>query len=307
MRHRRLPLPAAALQENCFHHLLDPSAGQRFLSFYGVSQNARRDFQPKKSILCHGQRLRCQPGNQRPSEYDIKALESQASQRLAKTVVTVPHDDKKTRRFNISQLHCGIWDYGNDSRLIYHSHFSMGSRGTITFGSREAIVLLGNVGTDQTRMDFTYYSCQHVVFGDPREPYDTFTLQHSPKFYQVAGDDVLEEGFRALNLGPAAGLQSSIGKKRILGLNYAHRSVAGACRVYRFCLSEGSSLPKVRNLLQSNPKIPASYSLSTALLYPNLTLERSYRRLSIQLEDTAKYGKMPFQVRFQLDRLARNG
>lgn len=300
-------LPRA--KDFAFITVLDPSAGQRFLSFYGVPQNAPRSLQSKLNVLCNGQRLRCQMSRNKPTEFNIKALQFEASKRAAEAAVTVPqHNDRhRTRKFNLSKLRCGRWDYNEKSELVFVSEFELAKPGTIVFGQREAILLLGDIGSDQIRMDVTYYSCDNVMLGDYHLATITFTLHYSPKFYAVKGEDVLEAGMRALGISIYAGRPTNIGKTRILGINDAHRKVSGPCRVYQIRLTESSSLPKVRGLLQSTAKMPTHMSLSTPLQYPRTSFEQAYGRLDTQLTDTAFYGKMPFQIRYQMDRIARNG
>ena len=100
---------------------------------------------------------------------------------------------------------------------------------------------------------------------------------------------------------------AAIEKTRILGFNEAHQKIAGACRVYQIRLSGANVLPKVRSLLQGTPKMPSHMSFATPLRFPTETFERSRNRLETLLSDTALYGKLHFNVKFQMDRLARNG
>jgi hypothetical protein len=288
---------------------LDPSAGQRFLSLYGVSRNAPRSVQPRQHVVCCGQRLRCLISNKKPNETDINALMFEASKRAAATVVTAPQHGNQIRKFNISHLHCGMWDYGENSKLVFQSNFTLSKLGYIVFGQREAILLLGALGTDQTRMDLSYYSCDNITLGEYHAPTITFTLQHSPKFYQVEGQDVIVAGMRLLGFGPDAGRKAaaSIRKSRVLGLDEAHQRVAGACRVYQMRLVDGSDLSKVRSLLQSTAKMPTQMSLATGFHYPRESFERTLNRLNTYLTDTALYGQMPWSIRFQVDRIARSG
>lgn len=166
---------------------------------------------------------------------------------------------------NLSKLRCGRWDYNEKSELVFVSEFELAKPGTIVFGQRETILLIGDIGTDQVRMDVTYYSCDNFMLGDYHSPTITFTLHYSPKFYAVKGEDVLEAGMRAFGISLYAGRPTNIGKTRLLGINDAHHKISGPCRVYQIRLTESSSLPKVRGLLQSTAKMPAHMSLSTPL------------------------------------------
>ena len=292
-----------------FVTILNPSAGQRFLSSYGVPQRAPKHVQPRHHVICCGHRLRCTISHNKPTEFGIKALELEASKRAAEAVVTAPQHGHKTKRFAISNIHCGMWDYDESSKLAFESHFNLSKPGYIIFGQRETIVLLGAFGTDQVRMDVSHYSCDNVMLGEYFIPTITFTLQHSPKFYKVEGEDVIAAGMRALNIGPDAGRQaaSAIRKSRVLGLDAAHDRVAGACRVYQMRLTDGGDLSKVIGLLQSTAKTPTQMSLATKLHYPRDPFERASRLLNTSLTDTALYGKLPWTIRFQVDRIARSG
>jgi hypothetical protein len=149
-----------------------------------------------KQVTCNGARLRCQASRNKPTEFDIKALQLEASKRAAEaTLFIAPQDKTQTKNFIVSKVHCGQWGHDDSSQLVFDSHFTLVRPGTIIFGSMEAILLLEDVGTDQVRMDIDYYSCDNIALDDHRhEPTLTFTLQHSPKFYKVRGEDVIEAG-----------------------------------------------------------------------------------------------------------------
>ena len=180
-----------------FVTVLNPSDGQRFLSYYGVSQNAPRHHQPLNSVVCNGIRLRPQASRNKPTEFDIRALQLEASKRAAEATLFVARQDKtQTKKFIVSKVHCGQWGYDDISQLVFDSHFTLVKPGTIIFGLRETVLLLGDVGTDQVRMDIEYFSCDNIALDDHNrhEPTITFTLRHSPKFYKVKGEDVMEAG-----------------------------------------------------------------------------------------------------------------
>jgi hypothetical protein len=291
-----------------FITLLEPSAGQRFLSHYGVPGYGPGGLRQNKGPLCGGRLLKCQMSNGKPTEFAIGALKFEASKRMAEAVVTAPQDPKHTRKFDVARVHCGQWDYNESSQLTLNSLFTLTKPGKIVFGKREVILLLGEIGTDQVRMDVSYHSCDNIAVNEDRySPTLAFTLRHSPKFYKVKGEDVLVAGMAALLMGHDAGRQTSIEKHRVLGFDEAHCKISGACRVYQIALSTSSMVSRVRGLLASSPKMPTHMCLTTSLQYPKVTFDRAFNSLSTQLTDTAFYGKMPFQIRFQLDRIARNG
>lgn len=165
--------------------------------FYGVPQNAPRNQQSLKIIACNGARLRCQASRNKPTEFDIKALQLEASKRAAEaTLFVAPQDKTQTKRFIVSKVHCGQWGFDDTSQLVFDSQFTLVRPGTIIFGLWETVLLLGDVGSDQVRMDIEYFSCDNVALDDHNryEPTITFTLRHSPKFYKVRGEDVIEAG-----------------------------------------------------------------------------------------------------------------
>ena len=162
-----------------------------------MPQNAPRHQQSLKLIACNGTRLRCQASRNKPTEFDIKALQLEASKRAAEaTLFVAPQDKTQTKKFIVVKVHCGQWGYDDNSQLVFDSHFTLVRPGTIIFGLRETVLLLGDVGSDQVRMDIEYFSCDNVALDDHNryEPTITFTLRHSPKFYKVRGEDVIEAG-----------------------------------------------------------------------------------------------------------------
>lgn len=171
-----------------FVTVLDRSSGQRFLSFYSVPEDAPKERQSRKPIYCNGRRLRCQPGHKTPKEFDIRALQHEASIRVAKEVITAPQNSKQTRRFKVSGIRCGMCNFDESKRLAFESHFTLDKDGTVTFGSGQAIVLLGNFGDDQIRMDVNYFACDSITLADYPVPTATFTLEQNPKFYEVKGE-----------------------------------------------------------------------------------------------------------------------
>ena len=187
------------------------------------------------------------------------------------------------------------------------SHYIQSTPGNVTFGHKEAIILLGSAGSDQIRIDLNYYDCNHIILGTYEDPSISFVLRIAPKFYRACGLDVLSAQLMAMALGPHAARANPIKKARLKSIDEVHAKVASNCFVYRVTLSDIGMLSRVRSLLSSSAKMPSTLSMHTTILFPPETLGRSRERLDIELTDTYRFGAKPFTLRYQLDRLARNG
>lgn len=53
--------------------------------------------------------------------------------------------------------------------------------------------------------------------------------------------------------------------------------------------------------------MPSTITMPTSFIFPPETWRRTKERLDLQLSDANLFGTKPFTVRFQIDRLARNG
>lgn len=290
--------------------VLDIAAGQKFLDDYGVPQGAPHHARAKNPLKWENKFLLCSKSRNEPSRFSVRSLAYEASQQ-APTAATTSSANKaaqgtKNTRFNISTIQCGVWDYAG-TRLAFTAHYRHDIPGTVTFGAREAIILLGNTGSDQSRIDLQYYDCDNIILGTYDDPSISFTLKVAPRFYQVCGLDVLSAQLTALALGPSAAKSKTVKKKRLTHLDDIHAKVAATCFVYRVNLSDSSTLSKVRTLLGGSAKMPSNMSMHTPTLCAAEPLGRSKERLDVELTDTRRYGDLPFSMRYQLDRLARNG
>ncbi|OQO01530.1 hypothetical protein B0A48_12565 [Cryoendolithus antarcticus] len=290
--------------------LLDSAAGDRFLSQYGVPPRSPANARPRRSINCGGRTLRCERSKDDPSDWSLKALRHEAAERaaeaLARPVANRGEQQSQRRRFEVTGVHCGTWDYDGID-LVFTSEAAHRQAGTIYFGSREAVILFGRAGSDQLRIDFDYWACENVVLGGDHTPSVTFTLRQSPKFYQVGGADMLAAGLESLMLGRAAARQPTPTKKRLLGFPNDPHTVTGTCKVYRINVASSDDLGHIRRLVQRTPKMPTNIAKPTRMVFPAQPRHVITRKLQNDITDVKLYGALSFHVRYQLDRLARNG
>lgn len=183
--------------------VIDVTSGQRFLALYGELPNIRA----VKRLFWNGNRVYCSESNKKPTDFSVRSLAFDASQRAASspsiTSAQANGQNKRITRFAIKGLHCGVWDY-TAGQLCFTTHFMDSRPGAVTFGLREAIILLGGSGTDQCRCDFSYHDCDAIALGSYADPSISFTLRIAPNFYRVSGEDVLAPALLAMTLGPEA-------------------------------------------------------------------------------------------------------
>ncbi|KAI7094078.1 hypothetical protein KC317_g21005, partial [Hortaea werneckii] len=300
--------------------ILDIAAGRMFLERFGVPQESGLRVRAKRPLKLNAQYLQCSPSRSPSSGFSLKSLELEAKQQQqqqqqqragtagASRDATATQNGKITR-FDISDIQCGTWDYAG-TELVFISHWRGPMRGSITIGDREVAILLEDPGLDQKRIDFNFHSCESIVIDPDIDPSLSFTLKFAPKFYQVPSIldklDNLSVRATALLLGPAAARAKSGKKSRLLSIDNAHAKVASTCFVYRVQLTKQSMLG-VRSLIGNNPRQPPTVTMKADTVPPLETLGRSKERLETALRDPRGLGGKDLKLRFQIDRLVRNG
>ncbi|KAK3677454.1 hypothetical protein LTR78_002992 [Recurvomyces mirabilis] len=321
--------------------LLDKSCGQQFLHIYGVPQNSRHNVRSTKSVRCSGRPLICALSRNAPHDYAIQSLAYEAARKPSNALVpldasnalvplnasnalvplnlsnalvpinalvpaTTQTENRTSRRFATRELQCGQWGYEGD-RLVFTTHYKRTTNGSITFGSKEAILLLGDTNAQHVRIDLSYHHCDSVITGSTNDPTICIMLRSSPKFYDVHGQDVLTTGLAALVIGNTVARQKDIRKTRLSSIDDNHRKIAGVALVYRITLASRHEITTNRSLLSRSRHLISVISMPTKVHFPQETWARSKERLDLELADMGRFGNMPFKVRFQLDGLARNG
>lgn len=290
--------------------ILDKAQGQVFLDLYGIPLGAPRHAKPLRKMHIADKLVICQKGRHEPSNFSLGSLHYEATER-AKAMFnnnsvtnSQPNRNKEINRFDVQEMQNGVWDY-EGNKLFFTSHFTQNQPGKIIFGRKEAIIVLGVPGSDQCRVDIRYQDCYDINLGTYEEPSVTFNLCSAPKMYLISAQETLAAAMAALSVG---GRKPQAPKKvRLPAINDSHAQVAGSCFVYRVTLANNKLLSNIRALLR-NAKT-SIFAYKTHFRYPQEPLQDSFTRLTAELSSQAsnRFGRQPFKLRYQVDRIARNG
>ena len=215
--------------------------------------------------------------------------------------------------FDCDILQIGNWEYAK-RRLVFTSYFAEYKKGRVIFGRREAKIILGDSDSIQHRIDIPYHDCRDIILGTSTEPTVSFTLHMAPKLYELDPLESQDEISAILGLMGAATLNQNVaqpdprqaGKKyRVAAINPRHAQVVGHCFVYRIALLDRSKLARIRDIISSEKCTVHPHK--TAVSEPKEPMEKAFTRLNHELSDQGRFGSRPFQLLYQVDRLARNG
>lgn len=285
--------------------------GVRFLFLYGTDAQRKT---PLRRLFWDGKLVRCSQAHTGPSDFMVQALKSDATKALAQTSKTAQKDrgPKGTSRFKIQALRCGVWDYVEEGatdagRLAFISHYHEASVGTVTFGRREFIVLLGPQGSDQVRLDFNYRDCRNIIVGTAANPAISFEVKFPPKIYKLKTGDLLSAALQAMALVGRPRL-GNFKKDRILCINEKHSQVVGSCFVYRVQLQDSRDLKDIHARLSRCASRECTVVPMDVRLRQNFEyMDSSHTWLAHELTDTSRYGKKSYTLLYQIHRLALNG
>jgi hypothetical protein len=278
---------------------LDADRGKRFLAKYGKSNGQRR---PLQQLNVNGNYINCAESRNKPDEFVLRSLKSKAMQSVSSAPGRPATHTKASSRFEISGLRCGVWSFIK-GELTFVPHFVDSRPGKILFGHRQLALLYNDDSQSAHRIYIKYFDVDTATTGDYTRPTVTFTLQAPPSFYCQPSADVVE-AFARFNLLGLPDIQLPPQKKsRSTSINNAHAGVASTCFVYQVQLADYKQLSEVFRLLKHNRHIAtAAINHPTPTVHPSVSLASSFKSL-----DTALDATWPFDVNFQLLRLARNG
>ncbi|KAG9526866.1 RNA-directed RNA polymerase, partial [Aureobasidium melanogenum] len=220
--------------------------------------------------------------------------------------------NQSPRARSFSHLRCGVWSFINNE-LVFVPHFVDSRRGRVLFGHRQLALLYEDRNSLESksayRVNIKYFDVDTATTGDYKRPTVTFTLHVPPAFYSKPSIDLTTVfanlsflGVNGLKLPPLKN------KKRITSINQAHSDVVGTCFVYQIQLADYRQLSEVYQFLKHNRHLAsAAINHPTPIVNPSISLASSFRRLDTALADLESYNTLPFDVKFQLLRLARNG
>ncbi|KAF2144749.1 uncharacterized protein K452DRAFT_285074 [Aplosporella prunicola CBS 121167] len=302
--------------------IADHGKAELFLKTYGLASDPQRRNKTTVPLIFINKPLTCVPSQHKPDDVVLKALIYEESQRLQKIALRVKVEaaqpvhttqshplstgKKVQKSFDFSSISCGVWDY-NGSQAAFAPHYHDSRCGTAMFGKHALALILRADGwvSHTCRIDIPYWSIDTIVTGGQLQPTATFTLRFAPKVYKM------EEGLEGLMAG--LGINSSTNKRhqkntrsRVCAINEAHEVVIGSCWVYQVSLTNPLEIVSLYHLLNRNPGMPSAVTCHIACSQVHPTFKSDFERLKELLFAGRQFGNLPFPIKFQVERLARN-
>lgn len=285
--------------------IVDVTKARQFLLCHGQTLEGQRGFATVRQKLYHlGKPVNCSAGKNKADHNLLSSLKEEESRRYAasqsqkpKIVPAAPAGSKQSGRcFNILELSCGQWDY-LDNDLTFVPYFQDRRKGRMIFGPYSVFIKLGN-----QQVEIGYDTIQSFTIGSTSNPSITLSLVEAPKLYEdVPGETSLAGSLQHLTIQRS---RSIVTRNRITALNKLHQVVVGSCLCYRFSLSNPSDASIVKALKRWS-EIPDSISWSASVTI-KLPFAAQMTRLNEALTGGA-FGRLPFELKFQLQKLAQNG
>ena len=292
-----------------------------FLSLHGQVVPGRDGFATVKTKLYHmGRQIFCLKSNKDPDQFLLLSLKKEESDRYlasqSKKPKIVParieasgDSSPNQRAWDINDIKCGQWTYTGPD-LAFMTHYQRREKGRVIFGQRTLRVnlWLRTTTSPSHQVDIPYNSIQSFTTGPKTNPTITLSLIEAPRFYakiESQGTDIVSSNLQSLFQSMAIDSSPQRYKRmRISAIDASHESVVGGCLCYRFLLSNAKDLAAVR-ALKRFPMIPDSISWDTLDLRE---VPFAARMDNLKAKLTAKkFDKVPFELKFQLLKLAQNG
>ena len=297
--------------------ILDVPRAQQFLYIHGQTQPGPQGFRSVRSKLFHMNRpINCIISNTQPDKFLISSLEKEEKDKHTNASVLrrkgpQPRAEEHRRVYDLVQMFCGQWDYLG-SELSYVNYYQSDRMGQIAFGRYGLFVTLSSSGPRQEnaaefQLEIPYRTIQSYTTGSWNDPSLTFSLAEPPKIFEkinqdavaITGDSIVD-GLNRLLLDEKK--PSPIKRKRISSLDTAHETVVASCLTYRFQLRNPGDIRAVQSLKRFS-EIPGSISWSASLI-----MRPSFAAQMTALNSTlASCLKVPFDMKFQMQKLAQNG
>ncbi|KAL9104863.1 MAG: hypothetical protein Q9163_000249 [Psora crenata] len=294
-----------------------PSRGHQFLLHHGQSLPGARGFTFVKDKLYRlGRPIYVSLSKNVPDQFLLLSLEKQESDRHTrvqsqKPKITSSAAPKSKRAFDLKSLACGQWDYVDEELIfaIYSQEFQPG-RGI--FGPQSMFIKLGSSQTTlhpgaDRQIEIPYYSVDSLTVGSQPHASITFALSESPKFYERVADkteqkgDALADAFSQLLCETP---KSAVRRRRITSLGKTHQKVVASCLCYRLFLANPSDIAAVRALKRFK-EIPEIIFCNTSV-FAKTPFPAQMTTLNDALTGET-YSRLPFDLKFQLQKLAQNG
>ncbi|KAI4170626.1 MAG: hypothetical protein LQ343_004858 [Gyalolechia ehrenbergii] len=286
----------------------DVQLGQQFLDLHGQTEPGRAGFDTVKEKLFHYNRpVNCSKSHNGPDEFLLQSLELDVNKKsLAKqrhlSGSSNTGGQRNPRKFQCFLIAVGSMDYSG-SDLVIADHYQVTRGGSLSFGRRSALFQFGSEAVQQ--MEVPYGSIQSLTLGKSTDPHLTFSLAEGPRFFvkEPHVEDSLVHAIHRLGIQSAHGHRKPSERRRIMGFDPKHQTLAASSFGYSFRVNPQDiqailalkRLPGFPEIVHwhvgfvTNPAFPTQISqLNTAL---SVAQNRSF----------------PFEVKFQLQRLAQNG
>lgn len=299
--------------------ILDVGKARQFLKTHGQTEPGLRGFAKVPQKLEHmGRPINCSLSNNAPDPLLLQSLKKEQSDRdavshsqkpkIVSRKANIPTNAEENRRaFNISQLKCGQWTYeGND--LAFTTYYQERRRGRVLFGTRALLIKLASLPPDTPshQVEIPYNSVESFTVGPKSSASMTFLLREAPKFFESLITTTANNGNNLEDLLQNLGFQSQkqgFKRKRIVALSKSHEAVVSSCMCYRVLL-DSADVARV-TALKRFPEIPISISWNTSDIM-SIPFAAEMTRLNTALTG-ATYGSLPFELKFQMQKLAQNG
>jgi hypothetical protein len=294
---------------------------RQFLYLHGQTLPGAAGFRTVKQKLYRlGRPVNCSVSNKQPDPFLLLSLKKEESNKYAansrKAKIVPGRLDAipsrladNPRAFDINSIKCGRWTYvGAD--LAFATYFQEGRHGRIVFGQRALLINLNPQSTTSVahQIEIPYSSIQSFTIGPKSNPTITFSLSVAPKFFEkldhlgnLPPGNTLVQMLQSMKINP---LNQMVNRKRISAISPSHGVVVASCLCYRLMLSNANDVSGIQNLSR-NPMIPAIISWQTSTITRTPFLDQMNALTSALTEK--RYGSLPFELKFQMQKLAQNG
>ncbi|KAL9027908.1 MAG: hypothetical protein Q9196_003644 [Gyalolechia fulgens] len=286
----------------------DVQLGQRFLDLHGQTNPGRDGFKTVKEKLYHYNRpVSCSKSRNGPDKFLLQSLEQEVNEKSLAKHRHQPRPSKtggqrNRRKFQCSLTAVGSMDYSG-SDLVLVDHYHMVRAGSIFFGRRSALFQSGREVDQQ--MEVPYNSIQSLILGNSTDPLLTFSLTEGPRFFgkEPHVEDNLAHAMHRLSIQPAHGYGKPSERRRIVGFDPKHQALAASSFAYSF-LVDPQDIQAIL-ALKPLPGFPEIVKWHVGFVTnPAFPTQMSQLNTALSL---ARYRNFPFEVKFQLQRLAQNG
>ena len=295
----------------------DRFKGIRFLQTHGQTKPGANGFtHVHKKLYVLRRPVNCTLSTDNVDDHLVKALKQEESDRYAalqrKPNIVQGHAEAKPRdsprAFDLSATKCGQWGY-SDTKLAFCTYWSNGRPGRLVFGFRGVTIKLHpeRDSLPAHQIELPYGSIDSlVVSGDTQSV--TFSLQEGPKLYESLSSNsapTLQSAFQNLAIQKASQKSfQSFKRTRLRALDSSHEKIVGSCLCYRLILSKPSDIALVKQL-KKYPEVPMIADLNTrSISKPPFHLQMWNLNRALA---SSPYVAIPFEVKFQLQKLAQGG